>query len=42
MQPPARMRQIVEAVKGRFQTLGRLPIPIDVLSVARGGGGDLV
>ncbi len=40
MQPPAQTRQIVNAVKGRYQTLDRLATPIDELCVARGGGGD--
>ena len=36
MQPPRASDKVAEAVKGRFQTLDRLPIPVDVLSVARG------
>jgi hypothetical protein len=33
MQPPRASDKVAEAVKGRFQTLDRLPIPVDVLSV---------
>ena len=42
MQPKAVRREIADPVKGEFQALDRLPVPIYIVCVTRGGRGGMV